>query len=121
MGSFHANGFEFRMDREGVTIPDAEAIEHEIEYDDFACAAEDASVELGERLSRLTDEAVEDEEGIFDLAVYRAGELVAALVLSVEETQLDLTGERIASVKDVELASALAAALAGKPALHLKH
>lgn len=121
MASFHQGGFAFCIDREGVTVSESEPIEHAIEYEDFGGSAERAALDLGERLSRLTGEVVEDEEGIFDLAVYRAGELVAALVLSAEEEELELTGERVTQVKDQEIAEALTAALASKDALQLKH
>lgn len=109
------------MDREGVTVPDAETIEHEIEYEDFGCSSHDAVTEVGVRLSRLTGESVEDEEGIFDLAVYRAGELVAALVVSTEDSQLELSGERVPAVKDLELGDALTGALASDTAIRSKH
>jgi hypothetical protein len=111
MAGFVRRGFTFQIDREGVTLDAPEEIVFNVDYEDLQLDDSSAAEEVGNRLTALTGEQVADEEGIFDLAVYRDGELVAALVLSCEEGMLSLGGERSDDVKDDELAAAIVAAL----------
>lgn len=113
MSSFERNGLTFTIDHEGVTLEDSAEIEIEIDYETLAVDSESAPEKIGERLSKLTGAEIADEEGIFDLAVRREGELVAALMMACEDDALVLGGERSDGVSDEELAEALALALGG--------
>ena len=99
------------MDREGVTLESPEEITLDVDYDDAGLDPDDAPSELGRALSALTEEQVEDEEGMFALAVYRGGAPVAALSVSCEDDALNLGGERVRDITDEELAAALVEAL----------
>lgn len=113
MASFEADGLVFHIDRAGITLSPSQTIDIAVDWADLGVAAEQAPTELAARLSRLTGEAVEDEEGIFDLAVTQAGKTVAALVLACEDDALELAGERAPEIDDEALARAVIAALAG--------
>ncbi|MBK8936764.1 MAG: hypothetical protein IPM79_03705 [Polyangiaceae bacterium] len=111
MPGFVRRGFTFQIDREGVAIDEPEEIVVDVGYDDLEMDEASAPEELGKRLSELAGEKVSDDEGIFDLAVYKDGELVAALVLACEDGALSLGGERSADVEEEELAAAIVEAL----------
>ena len=111
MTSFEAHGFTFSIDRRGVTVPSGETIDIDVDWADLGLDPAQAPTDLAARLSRLAGEAVEDEEGIFDLAVTREGRTVAALVLACEDDALELVGERASEIDDEAIAGALIAAL----------
>lgn len=115
MPAFESQGLSFEIDRAGVSIDEPEEIQLSVEYSDLGTDEASAPFDLGERLSALAKEKVVDEEGIFDLAVYRGRELVAALVLACEEDALALGGERVSGVEDEQLAEAIVAALSARP------
>ncbi len=111
MASFEQDGLSFHLDRVGVTLPTSREIQLDVDYDDLAIDPDRAADELGRRLSALTGEAVMDEEGLFDFAVYRGETLLAALVLSCEDDELSLGGERAETIDDEDLARAVVGAL----------
>jgi hypothetical protein len=111
MGSFEQNGLTFQSDRTGVSVDAPEEILTGLDYEDLDLEPELAAEELGRRLSALTSETIADEEGLFDLAVFRGEALVAALIVSCDDDGVDLSGERTSHVTDEELAAALLDAL----------
>lgn len=115
VSGFDSNGMHFEIDRVGVEVEGPEPIEVSIALDDLDFG-EDPVTELAARLSKLLGEAVHDEEGLYDFAVTREGELVAALVLACEEDEgtLELGGERVATVSDEDIAACVASALSGE-------
>lgn len=111
MGSFQRLGLTFSVDRDGVELDPSERIDFEVAYEDLGFTDEKAPEQLGARLSELTGERVEDDDGIYDLAVHRDGALVAAVALCCEEGVLVFAGERVEGLADEDLAQALCEAL----------
>lgn len=111
VSTFHSAGLDFIVDRAGAQIEAPHLIQLDIDYAVLGIDPATAPVEIGRRLSKLLGETVDDEEGIFDLAVTKDGALVAALVLACEDEAIELGGERSAEVDDDGLATALVRAL----------
>jgi hypothetical protein len=114
--SFEANGLRFTHDLDGASVGEADTRPIDVALDpEDARLTSEAPLEeqLGERLSAMLGERVQDEEGIFDLAVERAGIVVAAVQLSCDDDAIELLGERAASLTEAALCEALIEALRG--------
>jgi hypothetical protein len=113
VSTFESQGLVFALDKSGAEVGSPEIVQIDVACEDADIDPARAPEIVGERLSRLLDVPVSDEEGIFDLVVSKDGAVVAALVVACEDEALALGGERTAAVTDFALASALVEALRG--------
>ena len=109
--TFEQDGFVFTLDRAGLKVHDGNPVDFELDYEELDIDPARAALDLGARLTTLLRQMVEDEEGLFDLAVHRDAQLVASLALSCEPDALEVVGERCSAVSEASLAQALLAAL----------
>lgn len=108
---FTRNDLDFSEDVAGAELPAGQHVEFELDYEELGIDPESAPEQLGAILSALLGSSIDDEEGLFDLAVHDDGELVATLTLSCEDDALEVVGERAASIPEATLADALLSAL----------
>ena len=109
--TFERDGFVFGLDRLGLTLEKSEVVEFELDYEELGIDPDAAPADLGAALTELLRQPVADDEGLFDLAVHRDGNLVATLTLSCEDDSLEVLGERMPSISEASLAHALLGAL----------
>lgn len=112
-----AQSFSFTLDREGLVLDGGEVDPVEAT---IACAAlgweegddDDVIDALEDRIAERTGEEVDDDEGIFDLAVHQGERLVAVLVVAVEDGAIEVHGERLRAVSLPSIVEALSTWLA---------
>ncbi len=117
MKDFHRDEFVFRIDVAGEPLgPDA------VELPRAATKAFVSALSLPEegadlhafiehQLSTLTGAEIEDDEGMFELLALHTERVVAALIVSVEGDDVELSGFLVPGVDARALGAALGAAL----------
>lgn len=117
MKDFERDGFVFRIDTAGEPLgPGATELPRAASKAFVAALSLPEQAEphgfVEERLSELTGSDVEDDEGMFEVLALQGERVVAALILSAEDTELELSGFVVPGVDVRALGAALGAALA---------
>lgn len=116
-----AQSYSFTVDRDGLVLEGGatEVVEAALAPADLGWDSGDDDDDLidalEDRIGERTGVDVEDDEGIFDLAVRQGDRLVAVLVVAVEDGAIEVRGERLRDVPQAPVVAALTQWLAQEP------